>query len=78
MKMQGDSSFPIDGHNVILNKLDSKTKTNGKRTNIENYKDPQQPLGPKVCHLGSTSKYSHVWNQFEGFYPVVLRAGCGI
>ena len=36
MKSQEDSSFPTDGHKAILNKLNSKSKTNWKRTNIEN------------------------------------------
>ena len=36
VKSQGDSSFPTDGHKAILNKLNSKSKTNIKRTNIDN------------------------------------------
>ena len=36
VKSQGDSSFPTDGHNAILNKLISLSKTNRKRTNIDN------------------------------------------
>ena len=36
VKRQGDSSFPEDGHKAILNKLNSKPKTNRKRTNIHN------------------------------------------
>ena len=35
-KSQGDSSFPTDGHKAILNKLNSKSKTNRTRTNIDN------------------------------------------
>ena len=35
-KSQGDSSFPTDGHKAILNKLNSKSKTNRKQTNIDN------------------------------------------
>ena len=35
-KSQEDSSFPTDGHKAILNKLNSKSKTNRKRTNIDN------------------------------------------
>ena len=42
MKIQGDSSFPTDDHNGILNKLNSESKTNRKRTNIDNYNKPQQ------------------------------------
>ena len=41
MKSQGDSSFPTDGHKAILNKLNSKSKTNRKLTNIENWNKPQ-------------------------------------
>ena len=33
VKRQGDSSFPTDGHKAILNKLNSKSKTNRKQTN---------------------------------------------
>ena len=36
VKSQGDSSFPTDGHKAILNKLNGKSKTNRKRTNIDN------------------------------------------
>ena len=36
VKCQGDSSFPTDGHKAILNKLDSKSKANRKRTNNDN------------------------------------------
>ena len=32
VKSQGDSSFPIDGHKAILNKLNSKSKTESGRT----------------------------------------------
>ena len=35
-KSQGDSSFPTDGHKAILNTLNSKSKTNRQRTNINN------------------------------------------
>ena len=42
VKSQGDSSFPTDGHKAILNKLNSKSKTNRKRTNIDNWNKPQQ------------------------------------
>ena len=30
------SSFPADGHTSILNKMNNKSKTNRKRTNIVN------------------------------------------
>ena len=33
---RGDSSFPADGNQVILNKMNTKSKTNTKRTNIDN------------------------------------------
>ena len=36
VEIQGDSSFQTDGHNAVLNKLNSKSKTNRKRTNINN------------------------------------------
>ena len=36
VKSQGDSTFPADGHKAILNKLNSKSKTNRKRANIDN------------------------------------------
>ena len=36
VKSQGDSSFPTDGHKAIQNKFNSKSKTNRKRTNIDN------------------------------------------
>ena len=36
VKSQGDSSFPTDGHKALLNKLNRTSKTNGKRTNIDN------------------------------------------
>ena len=36
VKSQGDSSFPTDGQKAILNKLNNKSKTNRKRTNIDN------------------------------------------
>ena len=36
VKSQGDSSFPTVGHKAILNKLNRKSKTNRKRTNIDN------------------------------------------
>ena len=42
MKSQGDSSFPTIGHKAILNKLNSRSKTNRKRTNIYNWNKPQQ------------------------------------
>ena len=35
VKSQGDSSFPTDDHKAILNKLNSKSKMNRKRTNID-------------------------------------------
>ena len=35
-KAKRDSSFPIDGYKAILNKLNNKSKTNRKRTNIDN------------------------------------------
>ena len=35
VKSQGDSSFPTYGHKAILNKLNSKSKTNRKQTNID-------------------------------------------
>ena len=44
MKSQRDSSFPADGHKAILNKMNNKSKTNRKRTNIDNYNKPQQKL----------------------------------
>ena len=43
MNIQRDSSFPTIGHEDILNKLNTKSKTNRKRTNIDNnYNKPQQ------------------------------------
>ena len=36
MKSQMDSSFPADGQKAILNKMNNKSKTNRKRTNIGN------------------------------------------
>ena len=36
LKSQGDSSFPTAGHKAILNKLNSKSKTNRKQMNIDN------------------------------------------
>ena len=36
VKSQGIGSFPTDGHKAILNKLNSKSKTYRKRTNIDN------------------------------------------
>ena len=35
VKSQGHSSFPADGHKAILNKMNNKSKTNRKRTNID-------------------------------------------
>ena len=42
MKSQRDSSFPADGHKAILNKMNTKSKTNRKRTNIDSKNKPQQ------------------------------------
>ena len=42
MKSQRDNSFPADGHKAILNKMNNKSKTNRKRTNIVNKNKPQQ------------------------------------
>ena len=42
MKSQGDSPLPTDGHKAILNKLNSKSKANRKRTNIDNENKPEQ------------------------------------
>ena len=42
VKSQGDSSFPTESHTAIQNKLNSKSKTNRKRTNIDSYNKPQQ------------------------------------
>ena len=36
LKSQGGSSFPTNGHTAILNKLNSKSKPNRKRMNIDN------------------------------------------
>ena len=36
IRCQGDSFFPADGHQVILNKMNTKSKTNIKRTTIDN------------------------------------------
>ena len=36
MKSQRDNSSPADGHKAILNKMNNKSKTNRKRTNIDN------------------------------------------
>ena len=36
LKSQEDRSFSTDGHKAILNKLNSKSKTNGKRANFDN------------------------------------------
>ena len=36
VKSQGGRPFPTDGHKATLNKLNSKSKTNRKRTNIDN------------------------------------------
>ena len=36
MKSQGDGSFRADGHKAILNKMNNKSKTNRKRTDIDN------------------------------------------
>ena len=36
MKNQMDSSFPADCHNAFLNKMNNKSKTSRKRTNIDN------------------------------------------
>ena len=36
MKSQRDSSFPADGHKASLNKMNNKSKTNRKQTNIDN------------------------------------------
>ena len=33
---QEDNSFPADGHQAILNRMNAKSKTNIKRTNIDN------------------------------------------
>ena len=37
MKSQRDSTLPADGRKVILNKMNNKSKTNRKRTNIDKY-----------------------------------------
>ena len=42
VKSQGESSFTTDGHKAMLNKLNSKPKTNRKRIDINNYNKPQQ------------------------------------
>ena len=42
MKSKEDSSFPADGHKNILNKMNNKSITNRKRTNIDNYNKSQQ------------------------------------
>ena len=42
VKSQRNSSFPTAGHKAILNKLNSKSKTNRKRTNIDNQNKPKQ------------------------------------
>ena len=42
VKSQEDSYIPTDGHKAILNKLNCKSKTNRKRTNIDNLNNPQQ------------------------------------
>ena len=38
VKRQGDSSFPADGHTAILNKMNNKSKTDGKQTIRINHK----------------------------------------
>ena len=55
MKSQGDSFFPTDGHKAILNKLNSKSKTNRKRTNIT-----------RVNHNRSIALERSVMDYFEG------------
>ena len=35
VKSQGDSYFPTDGHKAILHKVNSKSKTNRTRANID-------------------------------------------
>ena len=35
MKSQQDSSFPADDHSAILNKMNNKSKTNRRRTDID-------------------------------------------
>ena len=42
VKSQGDIFYPTDGHEAILNKLNSKLKTNRIRANIDNLNKPQQ------------------------------------
>ena len=39
---QEDSSFPADGQTAIINKMNNLSKTNTKRTNIDNKNKPQQ------------------------------------
>ena len=36
VESQGKNYFPTNGHTAILNKLNSKSKTNRTRTNIDN------------------------------------------
>ena len=63
MKSQRDSSFPADGHKAILNKMKNKSKTNRKRTNINNF---------WINHNRSTALERSVISYF-GLKPV-LRA----
>ena len=42
VKSQEDSYIPTDGHKAILIKLNCKSNTNRKRTNIDNLNNPQQ------------------------------------
>ena len=66
MKIQGDNSFLTDGHKAILNKLSSKTKTNRKRTNIDNKNKPQQKhrlgtVSNKLLEDRSTHDMAHLF-----------------
>ena len=69
MKSQGDISFPTDGHKATLNKLNSKSKKNRKRTS--GWLGRAMVLGSFKCR-----GVQLLW-PMEGQGPAVLSAGAG-
>ena len=75
MKSQGDSSFPADGHKAILNKMNNKSKTNRKRTNIDNRINHNRSTAPEW------SVINFWWGKtLTGFMRAQPRRGfcCGV
>ena len=67
--MPRDSSFPTIDHKAILNELNSKSKTNRKRTNIDNENKPQQKQSIALERL-----VINYWGGGEGGLKPVLHS----